>query len=66
MTDDDDDEDEDENDDKDENDDEEENDDEDNDLLCRSVSPSAQAGYPPRSPCTVPAATGFKDYDEYK
>ena len=53
-------------DDEDENDDNDENDDEDNDLLYRSVSPSAQAGCPPRSPCTVPAATGFKEYAEYK
>ena len=35
------------------------------DLLCRSVSPSAQAGCLPRSPCTEPA-TGFKDYGEYE
>ena len=38
----------------------------DDELLCRSVSPSTQAGCPPRSPCTEPGHRHFKDDDEVK
>ena len=47
-----------------EDDNDDDDDDDDDGELCRSVSPSVQAGCPPRSPCTEPGHSHFKDDNE--